>query len=506
MREHIFDLYHSLPTVFDDESFIRLFIGNIVKALEPQIIAFVWCDGAAGRFFLRAMRPLEISGIQEIREKIVDQIQSRIGMRKNDEIIWRDDIIEMHPPLYDNNSFIIFSHLPPPFMDCVKVSDTTKIGYLIAGEKPISTQEGFQKYNEAINDVLVSYGRHVSIEQKLNATRVEWDRMRFILGRLNEGIIILDPNEKIYFANAIARKLFGKKPHERIPQEHLLDIYDLIRKQTGHDAAAELITTSIDEQALVNTSAIQDSFGRKVGTIVFLRDVTSLNLYVGRSLHDIKNVFEAAKQKVDLVSSDSTFEDAIHALDRISKISEIAVAYSEDLAGFFRAASGKFSDREKENCNLNILTKDVVDLIGAMAELWDIPIEYSPFSQEVLVNVFPEQIKCIIRNLMFNSITSTSKLKKKKKRKYPVSLEIEKDGGEAILRVTDKGEGMSQKMLEEINALQIFLGERKYEVGGNIGVGLMVSFKYINNHQGTLKFESAPGVGTTAIIRIPCNP
>jgi len=40
---------------------------------------------------------------------------------------------------------------------------------------------------------------------------------------------------------------------------------------------------------------------------------------------------------------------------------------------------------------------------------------------------------------------------------------------------------------------------------GGTGLGLSISYSIIKEHQGSLEFESNPGWGTTAIIKLPAG-
>jgi signal transduction histidine kinase len=68
--------------------------------------------------------------------------------------------------------------------------------------------------------------------------------------------------------------------------------------------------------------------------------------------------------------------------------------------------------------------------------------------------------------------------------------------------IHDSGSGMDAAILAR-------LGEPFFTtkpVGTGTGLGLAVSFGIVERHGGGLRFESAPGRGTYAIVEIPLNP
>ncbi len=72
--------------------------------------------------------------------------------------------------------------------------------------------------------------------------------------------------------------------------------------------------------------------------------------------------------------------------------------------------------------------------------------------------------------------------------------------GQVIIGVRDEGVGMSGETLNRV--FDPFF-TTKHDNGG-IGLGLSISCSIIKDHNGSLEFESEPGKGTTAIVKLPC--
>jgi nitrogen fixation/metabolism regulation signal transduction histidine kinase len=70
---------------------------------------------------------------------------------------------------------------------------------------------------------------------------------------------------------------------------------------------------------------------------------------------------------------------------------------------------------------------------------------------------------------------------------------------EVLIRIADEGKGMSDELWSK-------LGEPYYstKVKGT-GIGLMVSFKIINEHKGTIEYKHANGAGTTVDVTLPID-
>ncbi len=106
-----------------------------------------------------------------------------------------------------------------------------------------------------------------------------------------------------------------------------------------------------------------------------------------------------------------------------------------------------------------------------------------------------QQIEQVIINLIMNSLQALPD----KGRGVLVSTSFSKKSDRVIIKVKDEGIGMSREIYERIR--EPFF-TTKIESGGT-GLGLSISYDIIKRHKGTLEFESSPGEGTTAIIKLP---
>ncbi|MBI5888516.1 MAG: hybrid sensor histidine kinase/response regulator [Deltaproteobacteria bacterium] len=68
-----------------------------------------------------------------------------------------------------------------------------------------------------------------------------------------------------------------------------------------------------------------------------------------------------------------------------------------------------------------------------------------------------------------------------------------------IIKVKDEGGGMPKEVA--VRATEPFF-TTKTDMGGT-GLGLSISYSIIKEHGGALEFESAPGIGTIAMVRLP---
>lgn len=134
---------------------------------------------------------------------------------------------------------------------------------------------------------------------------------------------------------------------------------------------------------------------------------------------------------------------------------------------------------------------DVVSLLDSEAHLHNIEFEVLFSQQPVFVHCEENQLKQVFINVLKNAMEAMPKGGK-------IALQLEAgQGGQAVLRVIDEGEGIAKERLHK-------LGEPFYtnkEKG--TGLGLMVSQRIIESHRGTMLIESELGKGTVVTITLP---
>jgi signal transduction histidine kinase len=80
-----------------------------------------------------------------------------------------------------------------------------------------------------------------------------------------------------------------------------------------------------------------------------------------------------------------------------------------------------------------------------------------------------------------------------------VATSFDRAAAHILVTIKDDGKGMNRKVLQRLT--EPFFTTRSSE--GGTGLGLYIAASIIKEHGGALEFDSKPGRGTTATIRLP---
>jgi signal transduction histidine kinase len=116
-------------------------------------------------------------------------------------------------------------------------------------------------------------------------------------------------------------------------------------------------------------------------------------------------------------------------------------------------------------------------------------------SGPVTAFVDPDMINLVIRNLLANSVKFC-------RPGDEIRLSAENCNGNAILRITDTGSGISQEQQGRLFSLDNTVSTGTPDEKGN-HLGLILCRDSVEQNHGELWFESQPGMGTTFWISLP---
>ena len=139
---------------------------------------------------------------------------------------------------------------------------------------------------------------------------------------------------------------------------------------------------------------------------------------------------------------------------------------------------------------LREVVREVEELTRPQAEAAKIRMVVVPDADDVDVRVDRDMFKQAFLNVVINAIQSM-------KDGGELRLEYTSNQDTAEIRITDTGPGIPPELRDKIFRLYFTTKQ------GGSGIGLAMTFRIVQLHDGTIDFNSEPGKGTTFVIRLP---
>ena len=180
-----------------------------------------------------------------------------------------------------------------------------------------------------------------------------------------------------------------------------------------------------------------------------------------------------------------------HMLDDMLEGSKRIKRIVEELKDFARQDDNSGSDL----FDLNQVAQAAVRLVDSSIRKATVDFSAEYAEELPLVRGNPQRIEQVVVNLLLNACQALPSME----RKIALATFRVSNARIVVLTVRDEGVGIAP---EHIPRLTDPFFTTKRETGGT-GLGLSVSAGIVNEHGGTLKFNSTPGAGTTVILTLP---
>ncbi|WBL17249.1 PAS domain-containing sensor histidine kinase [Sutcliffiella sp. NC1] len=353
--------------------------------------------------------------------------------------------------------------------------------------------------------------RNVSERRKMEKDlRESEQKFRKIFDNAMDGIVLWDEQFTIIDVNANASKIIGvekeqivnKTFYHYLTSEKMKPIYKSWKNFSEQgELSGEYVYETNKGNRIIEYSAKKNVIPGLHMT--FFRDITdkremeeqlkksdTLNV-VGELAagiaHEIRNPMTALKGFIQLLQSSvdeskySMYFDVISSeLNRIESI----------ITEFLVLAKPQAISYEKKD--VTKIMKETLDLMSAQAVLENVQFETFFASEKEILYCEPKQLKQVFINILKNAIEVMPK-------GGTVTISISEKNDYVTISIKDQGIGIPEDKLKK-------LGEPFYTTKDRgTGLGLMVSYKIVEEHKGYIEVDSEVGKGTTFHIYLPKN-
>ena len=180
------------------------------------------------------------------------------------------------------------------------------------------------------------------------------------------------------------------------------------------------------------------------------------------------------------------------ALEECLEESERILSMLNTLMDISEAETGVLQ-LKREPVPLRDLLGEVVDLYEDVADARDVSVTLEP-GEDVTIGGARDRLRQVFANLVDNAIKYTPQ-------GGSVRIAAARDGGTAVVTVTDTGIGISPDHLPRIWERLYRADPSRTERG--LGLGLSLVKAYVQAHRGTVQATSEPGAGSVFTVRLP---
>jgi two-component system, OmpR family, phosphate regulon sensor histidine kinase PhoR len=335
--------------------------------------------------------------------------------------------------------------------------------------------------------------------ERIDRARDERQRLDRILSTMEEGVVLVDPDETVGYANHAARRLLGREQGPSQARELTPPGIRLLleRARTGGKAAEDEVEIGRPRRLLRATAIPLEPRGQ---VLLVLRDVTEFRRveamrrdFVADASHELKTPVASIRATAETVRTaiDEDPAAAARFADRLHRESVRLARIVSDLLDLSRL--------ETERPGLEPVRLDrVVEEEAARLrdEARAAGVTLNATSEPATVQGSPKDLALLVRNLLDNAIRYTE-------RGGSVLVEAAPRDGRAVVSVADTGAGIPSRDLPRIFERFYRVDRARSRETGGTGLGLSIARHVAEQHGGRIEASSELGRGSVFLVTLP---
>lgn len=325
--------------------------------------------------------------------------------------------------------------------------------------------------------------------------RVESDRARLeqLLERLDEGVIVVDKDLNVEFANGPASRLLELPLTARKPVRGVLrPMAERLVSDGGSFTQTQIDVEGGRVFRIVGLPSSDDS----ESAMLVLRDVSeqlrrerSERDFVTNAAHELRTPLTTITGAVEILQSGAKEipEDRDRFLAHIERESERLVRLTRALLVLARAQT-----RKETPLTERVSARPLLESVAAAVSPREGVAITIDCDEDVILATEPQLIEQSLINLASNAVKHTTE--------GAVVLTARQTNGTVAIEITDSGAGMPRAVRERVFE-RFYRGKDRDSDG--FGLGLAIVQESIRVLGGQIEVESAPGTGTTVRVTLP---
>ncbi|VTR94395.1 response regulator sensory box histidine kinase : PAS domain S-box protein OS=Massilia sp. LC238 GN=FG94_02777 PE=4 SV=1: Response_reg: PAS_3: PAS_9: HisKA: HATPase_c [Gemmata massiliana] len=242
---------------------------------------------------------------------------------------------------------------------------------------------------------------------------------------------------------------------------------------------------------------IEDITARKRAEAALAEESRRKDEFLAILAHELRNPLAPISNGLELLKMYPAGGPAAEkARTRMDRQLAHLIRLIDDLMDISRVSRGKLELR-KDRVTVRMVVENALDASAPLLESAGHQISVTIPSEPLVLHADAVRITQIVSNLLNNAAKYTP----------PggcVGLAVEREGGTAVIRISDSGVGLEADMLPKVFEMFTQVGKTLDRAQGGLGIGLALVKRLVEMHGGAISAES-PGLGhgSTFTVKLP---
>jgi signal transduction histidine kinase/DNA-binding response OmpR family regulator len=455
---------------------------NLTGAEEGSLLLQ---DEHTGELTMRASKNFEDGFVRAFRLRSADSLAGYV-IRSGESVL-----LDQDSPQKIKTAYLVHSLVYVPLRSRDGIIGVLGVDNRRAGR-------AFTRHDQRLLQALGDYAS-IALENANLYARTERERAQLetILRETEDGVIVVDMQDRLIILNPTARTAFGISGDDYAGQEYSNHIRSLEVRElfTGKSRRAEV---ALDDGRVFNAHLTPIA---GVGRAVVLQDITHLKKldriksdFVTTVSHDLRSPLTAILGYVELIARSGAVNDQqAEFIRRVQFSVQSLNSLINDLLDLGRIDAG--FDSQKEPTHLGLVVRFAVEGLRQQADAKRQTLTINVADDLPTVFGNPPRLRQMLTNLLDNAVKYTPE-------GGEIRVDARRENDLVLLTVSDAGIGVPpadqpyifDKFYRATNSRQDYTGT---------GLGLSIVKSIVENHDGRIWLDSRPGAGSTFTVVLP---
>ncbi|MFK7820975.1 MAG: sensor histidine kinase, partial [Planctomycetaceae bacterium] len=347
------------------------------------------------------------------------------------------------------------------------------------------------------------------VRESANAMQADRERLSAILSSMTEGVIAIDRSENIVLANDASLATMDKVPEQPLgrPLRELVrnvQIHEYVRAVLKGQSSSPIECELARSNRIVTVKADAIGDQEPTGAVLTIHDISELRRlerirreFVANVSHELKTPLTVIQACADTLA-DGAIEEPEPAKRFLNRIDEQCGRLAElinDMLDLARIEAGT-EIVERKDVDVERVLRECVQQREHIAVNKQLAMTVKLLDSPVTIQSDLTAIRTLVGNLADNAIKYTPQ-------GGSVSLELDCQDDDVIIRVRDTGIGIEREHINRIFQRFYRVDSARSRDSGGSGLGLAIVKHLVQQLGGSIEVESEPGAGTTFSVALP---
>ncbi len=331
-------------------------------------------------------------------------------------------------------------------------------------------------------------------------------RLRQIIEKNVDGLIIIDAEEKVCFVNPAAEQFLGHEAGELEGKAFGFPI--------GADAPGEIDIAGPEGTKMVAEIQVTEmEWWGEAAQLISLHDITDRKLAEEAELklmemkdeliasvsHELRTPLFSIRGFLELLRDGKVKDPETQQefLTRASQDANRLTLLVNDLLDVSRLEAGRM-ELELEEVELGSVIRETLDSLRQQAQEKSIALTYSGSETPLGIKADRHRLQQVLTNLVTNAIKFSES-------GCPVRITSELLDGLVTVKVIDQGTGVPEEDIPHLFDMFYQANGSHKRAGGGAGLGLHIAKRIVESHGGQIGVESQLGMGSTFFFVLPAH-